>query len=157
MVACKSALSARLGKTRQYTNVVCCSLKILPSSSALARCGGAIVSPLSRAMVSVEQINTVFGPLQIAWKGPHNVSSHLQHPSNFYNHQTGCTAGSVYKPKTVVPMRTRNAVTGPFHKTGTFGHFLNIVSCCLQHANNVYKKHTLSMRYQLSYPCAQTL
>ena len=41
MAACKSALSARSGKTRRYTNVVCCSLKILPWSPATARCGGA--------------------------------------------------------------------------------------------------------------------
>ena len=32
MVSCKCALSARSGKLRRYTNVVCCSLKIPPSS-----------------------------------------------------------------------------------------------------------------------------
>ena len=34
MVVCKSALRAKLGKMRHYTNVVCCSLKIPPSSSS---------------------------------------------------------------------------------------------------------------------------
>ena len=40
-MACKSALSARSGKTRHHTNVNCCSLKIPPSSSTQARSGGA--------------------------------------------------------------------------------------------------------------------
>ena len=43
-MTCKSALSAKSGKMRRYTNVVCCSSKILPSSSSPAPCGGALAA-----------------------------------------------------------------------------------------------------------------